>query len=49
MQFFALGQICLTFVNGPDIEVTDEFYDESYEYQIGSGNSFGLGGRWTYF
>jgi hypothetical protein len=43
MQFFALGQICLTFVNGPDIEVTDEFYDESYEYQIGSGNSFGFG------
>jgi hypothetical protein len=43
MQFFGLGQIALTMINGPDIEITDEYYDETYDYEVGSGTSFGFG------
>ncbi len=43
MEFFILAQIGLTFINGPDFEISEAGENDYEDYEIGSGTSFGFG------
>lgn len=43
MEFFILAQVGLTFINGPDMDVSEAGMADYEKWEIGSGTSFGFG------